>query len=230
MLSFIYFSLTIFIIISNTTQEDNLSTDSCFNFIPTQSGETNICEKRLWQLSIEGPATTSTCMECAIENIDIIVNDNCTTTFDCAVLRFSNNLMFERFFIMHRSVIKDQFLKDLRNSSQRVLIIDVLNYNVTKITNEYINSTVNIDLVSLTIILKFIERADGVAPLMIENNTLSILFFVLVIDIKCDDDGENSVRYTIYRNDIGIQTTKEDYCAQFSSTNHVSCYNYYYVE
>ena len=229
MLSTIYFSLIIWIMISNTEQQQDSYTNSCLYFRDVQIENTSMCVPLYMEVLLNDQTFRLFCMKCEIINIDITINYNCTTDYDCAFLWFPNNTMFERFFKQHRDTIKHRFPKNLTTLPQPALFITVQNYSITEVTNDYINSTIDIDLSNLTVVLTFIDRMQDVAPLTIKNDSLSIRFQSLAIRIKCQDDTRRVAIYTIYRDTFNSTPLKIGDCVQFSSTTQVSPCNYYNI-
>ncbi|CAF1210380.1 unnamed protein product [Rotaria sp. Silwood1] len=84
----------------------------------------------------------------------------------------------------NRNVIKE-LVSDTGDSKRPPIVgIKINNYNITKITNEYINSTLNVDFPQLEIEISF-DRLSTQAPLTVENDFFSIGFKRLYILVAC---------------------------------------------
>ncbi len=93
------------------------------------------------------------CMQCTIKytvGYDDI-KPTCSKDFECATLIFDNNFMFEKFFGRHRNNIRDMFPLDFTILYQPILEISVTNYNITKITDQYIQSKLDMDAPNIDI-------------------------------------------------------------------------------
>jgi hypothetical protein len=189
MLSFIYFSLVIFNIISNTKQQNHSLKNSCFNFEETISGQINHCNVLINRFA------TPMCIMCNIKYLDIALSIECSRNVTCLILYFDDNTIFERYFIKYRDIFPLRFPPQTANLPSPALSINVNYYNITKITNEYINSLINIDIPNLVITIMFAEHPQGVAPLAVEGDFPSLLFISLTILVYCDYEHY----YTMYK-------------------------------
>jgi hypothetical protein len=203
----IYFSLIIFIIISKTIQQNDTKANSCHRVVMGRKGSSNY---------------PPSCMNCTIRYIDIMIQSDCSTSCECVMLMFENNLMFEEFFVKHHAAIEDLFPKPEYLRFLPTLRIYVGRNNITRITNEYINSIVNMDFVGLFIFLTF-ERLQNSEPITVDNHFFSLRFRRLTISIRCDD-GLESIKYTIEGDNVSSVPYIEGKCSEIQFTQQVNTF------
>jgi hypothetical protein len=219
MLSMISFSFIIFIMI---IQLDHSSANSCFNFNGTKNNQVNHCEVKDQEYTSYNIPLIAKCIQCIIKYIDFEIELNCSRKFVCAILVFGNNMMFETFFSQSRNIIRDLFPTLLTTQKLPVLEIIVSSYNISKITNNYIDEIINMDAPNTTIFITFKKRSQGLAPLTVENGSYPIKFKLLVVKVQCDNSN-SSATYLIFGAVIMhgrlFMGTK---CAELQSTKQVS--------
>ena len=194
-LSIVYY----FIIITKTLQLHQTLIDSCLNFEITNY---NVCEKVTSTFQAYGALYRPSCMQCIIRDIHIKIKSNCLKNFECATLIFEDNFIFEKFFIKHHQIIPSLFPIQFEILSTAGLTINITNYNITKITNEYINSVLNIKSSQIVIYLVLHRRFPNLTSLTFESERFFITFGLLVIFVRCDY-GNRFIEFYINPKDNG---------------------------
>jgi len=213
-------------------QLNNSLANSCFNFNGRKDGRNNTCEIEI----MKNPPTVRNvkleCMQCTIKyTVDYDdIKPTCSKDFECATLIFDNNFMFEKFFRRHRNKIRDMFPFKSTVLHHLILEIIVTNYNITNITNQYIQSNIDMDAPNVDIYLKFNRHSQGLPPLTVKREIYLFKFGFLEIHVLCDD-GNSSVIYEVRKDSLmGTDIFMEDRCPKFQSTEPVSSYKYYSVD
>jgi len=223
MLSLICFSLLIFIMISNTVQQNDLIANSCFNFEYINYNQTQFCTENWFRFRVGNTIDLNLqCIRCTITHVDIRIKYNCLKNFECATLVFDNNMIFEEFFMKYRDRIQSLFPASLQISPNPVLRIILSKYNITRITNEYINSTVNMNFPMLMIFIRFIQRLQSLVSLTVDKHFSPIRFHQLILIVQCDNEN-SSITYRIYKNNHNNEPNKTGECTEFQPTKQVSC-------
>ena len=220
MLSFFFF-FNIFIMTSLTKWLDDPPSNSCFNFKLTQDKQTNVCKTKLTTISLPDKKFKPKCVVCKITYFNVVLPTNCSRNFECVILYFDNNFIFERFFINHQSIIKSLFPMNLKVLSYPVIVTYVTYYNITKITNEYIRSILNIKFPEMIMFIKFLKRPQNRVPLTLENYFSCIKFKLLIIFVKCSF-GSKIIRYRIEGHKINSAPLIDNRCRKNQSTKGVS--------
>jgi len=224
MLSFTYLSLLIFIMICKSIQQNDSIANSCFTIEAERYNQTNFCNKTHIGFIVDNKTLILRCIRCVISDIDIVIQDNCSWNYECATLVFDNNFMFEKFFVKYRHKIQGLFPSSLQRSPHPVLRIIISKYNITRITNEYINSTVNMDFPMLVIFINFIQRLQSLVSLTVDKHFSPIGFKQLLIIVQCDYSG-SFISYIIDRDNYYDKPKISGECTEFQSTQPVSCYH-----
>jgi len=216
--------------IFKTMQLDDSLANSCFNFNGTKYGRVNRCGIKYGDYKTYKPGVQSKCMECIIHYSDIMIRSNCSKDFECATLIFHSNTMFERVFRKYRDAIRDLLPTKLEILSAPTLGIIVNSYNITKITYEYINSTVNMDAPNASIYITFKKHSEGLAPLTVQYDWYLIKFRFLSINVQCQD-GNSWANYQVSTATSNLgRLFPESECAEFTPTKPVGSYKYCYVD
>jgi hypothetical protein len=219
MLSVVYF----FIMISKTLQLNQSLIDSCFNFQVTKSNQSNFCEEIKHRFQLRSTSYIPSCLTCSIEYIDIEIKSNCSKNFECASLNFDNNSIFERFFTKHHHIIPSLFPTQFGFLPNPILRINITNYNITNITNMYINSTLNINSSRMVIIVIFHWHLKNQRPLTVEGDRFFLAFEQLTIYVRCGYGGR-FIQYNIdteYNDSLAIRNR----CPKVQSTTQVTTNN-----
>jgi hypothetical protein len=136
--------------------------------------------------------------------------------------------MFERFFHKNRDKIREGFPTKLLILLNPVLDIIVNNNNITRITYEYINSTINMDAPDTNIYITFKKRSEGLPPLTAAYDLYYIGFRLLTINVPCDEDDNSSLTYVVYKGTSREgELIVEGRCPVVQSTKRVSSYKSY---
>jgi hypothetical protein len=244
MLSMLYFSLIIFTMISesiqniDTTSMDTTSIDtdqihlnpparSCFNL--TSPGNTtdegNSCERTTRYKDAEqtnGPTIPS--ISCIIHNYsENITSDDCVKDTEFVEFTFYDSVTFERFFKQYRDVIPKLFPNQSIAIPNPNIQIKVYNYNITEITNGYINSTLNMDAPNVIMYIRFENYTQGLQALVVRNISFPIGFDTLGIIVLCNNNTKNVKYYNVHRiQPTGVRVIIEDSCKNLQSTQQVS--------
>ena len=221
MLSLFYFSWILFTLISTTTQRNNGSTPSCFDFSDTKNGKTNSCSKKPAMNAPYRAFHRPPSIHCRIENTDIEEKSLCMTDVDSAAFTFQNNVMFETFFRKNGHRITSSFPNSTDSSYFFAFDIIVETYNITEITNKYINSTVNIHAPQAGIFLSFKNRTQNLPTLTVADEPYSISFQFLTIHVDCEDGGIAYYMVNGSSNSSNKPSTITE-CPQMSSKKQVS--------
>lgn len=221
MFSLIYLSLILFTMISKTIQLD----DSCFNFNGTRNTRTNYCRvvnRSTLRYLVNFQAI---CMQCRMRFVINEIKPNCSKNFDCASLIFENNIMFETFFRIHRHALRDLFTTQLDPLPSSVLEIIVTFYNITKITNHYIDSIMDMNAPHMKIFFWFRNYSQDSTALTVENGSYLIRFKLLLITVQCDDN--TSANYMVMGPlKLDGKLFRGNDCALLPHTKHVSFLKY----
>lgn len=192
--------------------------NSCLNF----SNGINTCEVKSKPFYVENSSYIIQCLQCSIRSTNFRINSNCSKDFECATLIFDNNMIFQKFFEIHRNSISSLFPTNVNILSNPSFGIVVTNYNITKITYEYINSIINIDHPNLYIYIQFEKGSNGLVPRMTENDSYVIKFNLLYIKLPCDNDSYWAT-YKIYRLESNhSQLNIESKCPENQDTTQVN--------
>jgi hypothetical protein len=232
MLSLIYFSLIIFTMIIKTIQLNYSRPKSCFNFNGTYNRRENICVVKEENYPTVDRDVKPQCMQCTLKyTVDFNhIQPTCSKDFECATLIFDSNFMFEKFFGRHRNKIQNMFPTRLRKLFYPYLKIIVTNYDITEITNNYIESKVNMIATDVAISITFKKHSQGLPSLTVKNQSYQIGFRSLRINVLCDD-GNSSASYMVRFGTLDDDHFAiEDRCPEFQSTQLVSSYKYYHVD
>ena len=221
MLTLIYLSLILFILISSTTSLNDSDSNSCFNFTLTKNNKTNRCH-------VQSPLNATyqllyrrTSIQCHIQDVDIEIKRNCSKSIDSAALIFDNNTMFETFFKKNGAAIAKLCPPRRNRSGYYVLDIIINYYNVSKMTYQYIDSTVNINATQTRIFLWFKKHLPDSSPLTVVDEAYPIKFKLLVVNVECDDN--TSAHYIVNSSSRRYNKPHEmSKCLPFSTTRHVS--------
>jgi hypothetical protein len=130
-------------------------------------------------------------------------------------------MIFEEFFMKYRDRLQSLFPASLQISPNPVLRIILSKYNITRITNEYINSTVNMNFPMLMILIRFIQRLQSLVSLTVDKHFSYIRFHQLILIVQYDNEN-SSITYRIYKNNHNNEPNKTGECTEFQSTKQVS--------
>jgi hypothetical protein len=199
---------------------------SCFNLTGKIGREVNECEAMVRPDPSNKTGTHISCMQCFIRYYSgIVMNPDCSRDFECVVFRFNDNIIFEKFFKQYHDIIPNLFPKQLVRLSSFSIEITLDNYNITEITNEYINSTLNMNAPNTNIYIILVNSAQGLQPIMIRNESFPIRFKLLGITVPCGN-GNKTILYHVYRPETGDYPKIIGKCDEFQSTQQVSPYKY----
>jgi hypothetical protein len=201
---------------------------TCFDFSGSHGRGVNKCEVKD-ETHRNYSSVKLECMQCIIKHTSIVTQRDCSKDFECATLIFDNDIVFERFFRRHRDNIPHLFPTERKILPYPILDITVINYNITKITYDYISSTVNMHAPSVTISITFKNHSQGLGPLTVEPGVYPIKFRLLTINVQCDNNSlATYVAFTETPNP-GVLLTGSS-CPQIQSTRQVSSYKYYHFD
>ncbi len=243
MLSMIYFSLIIFTMISKTIQLFDVIDEfldaidpelfpltirkSCFNLTASNGNEQNKCatEDRPDPRDISGRQIR--CMECNIGYYTGLVIDNdCSASSECVTFIFNDSVIFEGFFKRYHRDIPKLFPRRLVILPNPIIEIIVKNYNITEITNQYVNSILNMNAPGISIFIRFVNHTQGLQPLVVRNESFPIKFNFLMISVPCNDSNK-TITYQVYRQALkSDQLSIQDNCDEFQTTQQVSPHKY----
>jgi hypothetical protein len=199
---------------------------SCFNLTGKIGREENECEPTVRPDPSNKTGTHIRCMQCFIRYYSgIVMNPDCSRDFECVVFRFNDSIIFEKFFKQYHDSIPNLFPKQLVRLLSFSIEITVDNYNITEITNEYINSTLNMNAPNTNIFITFVNSTQGLQPIVIRNQSFPIKFRLLGITVPCGNNNK-TVLYNVYRPDTGDQLKIIGKCDEFQSTQQVSPHKY----
>ncbi len=208
--------------IFQSSPSDHSLANSCWNLTESSGNRTNHCELKRVRLYEFGSLQESTCMQCHMRYASFKTKPNCSTDLLCASLVFDSLKMVQRFFEELNSTIRDRYPTQYEENRFLILEIIVANYNISKITNEYITSTMNIAAPDLDMFVTFQRRRRGFLPLTVLNENYKISFHRLVIKVQCNY-GNTSVMHVIYGfGDFGGELFIIGECPTIPSTPRVS--------
>lgn len=161
------------------------------------------------------------CIKCVVRNPNISIPSDCRKKYDCYVFVFNDNIIFENFFMKHRSAMQEHYPKATKVEYPPFLSIIVENYNKTQITNHYLNSTLNIDLPNLVVHLKFIRPISNRAAITIADDSFSLNIREIRISVLCPINSD-SKNYFIKGNTNFSKPVIEDQCKRTAFTTTVS--------
>lgn len=160
--------------------------NECLTF---ENNEENSCWSHSYSSVIENRKHGSNCLKCQINNINEIKENTCRKTLQCLSLIFYNNSFFEQFFNKYRNTINDIFREQRERNT---LIITLQNYNLTKISLEYLNSILKINTISYhRLHVIFIKPISD--PLLIkvlddfENISINLTYLSFSCNYQMDD-------------------------------------------
>jgi hypothetical protein len=91
---------------------DAILKDSCWDFSQTIHGHVNYCRSEIQKVTQNEYETDEIrCVQCTIDDVDIISNPNCSKSHLCVGLEFDDQIKFEKFFSHNRDRIIDSYLK-----------------------------------------------------------------------------------------------------------------------
>jgi hypothetical protein len=194
MFSLIYLSFVLFTMESETTYLSDSLANTCFNFYHPEDSIDNDCEERNLTIRKNQISFDSACVKCNINSIRDPIKPNCSKDFDCVLLVFENNTLFEDFFAEHRFKLQHLF-KTQDGSVTAILTIFVEFYNITIITRQYIESYLNVNATYMRIYIRFQHHPEDSPQLTVSNEMYSINIKLITIQIDCDHN--TSSIYTI---------------------------------
>lgn len=203
-----------------TLQAVDVPLNSCLNFRNTEYEPKNTCFLTNASVpTLEGEPIMP-CSRCRIHNSNIIIKPNCSKDFECLYLYFCNNSVFESFFIKHRHIIKDLFPTNM-SRFRTTITITIDTYNIGEITNEYVNSTFNMDFPGLIMTIYLLYRRPYSNLFTVDVHNISIGFRSLTILTISHLDGVTG-NYTIIGHEMNVEHNVAVPCQNIESDIHVS--------
>lgn len=196
---------------------DSSSANSCFNFTGVTLNETNTC-------IIKQERNNTPCMSCTIRYINFPIRRNCSKDFECVEFILENETIFENFFSLYKTIISALIPRNIYRSSAMLVWIRIDKANLTKITNEYINSTMNLpnSLIQMEFVID--KQISGLAIRLAENDSYFFNFPTFYIRLPCSANGYQSYYEIRKMNRTNFKLFKREVCPEFWSTTKVSSY------
>lgn len=224
----IYLSLILSVWISSTTSSDHLA-NSCFNFGRARKNKTNLCYVNEQRNATDLLGSRRMSIHCYIQYVDIVINRNCSKYIDTVSLIFQNNAIFEKFFKGNRDKFETLYRHKQNASGYYVLDIFIDSYNISNITYQYINSTININASHTRIFIWFRKHLLNSSPPTVVDEAFPIKFQLLGISVDCDN--QTSAHYIV---NSSLSGSNKPYivspCSPFSTTTQVSFLQWFSVE
>ena len=222
---FVSFVLALSIASSTRAQSD----DSCLNLTLTQSGQKNSCGLSYNLYSRRNVSYNRTCMQCAIENIAILIRPDCTRQFHCAIYTYPSDTIFELFFRDYARSIKDWFAPANKTSDVEYFTINIDTFSRTEISTDYLEELLPLNMHRMNVDLKLkhsIYELNGTT--ISDSFALGVAWINILLPCK-NANQSGALRYVRIGNGDNNQSMLRDECVfpqvRFWSIGHYSPLN-----
>ena len=202
-----------------------LAIESCFNFISKDLPEQNICKytPRV-MVNTEAGNLSLSCPTCTITYSTLIDTDTvCSPRAKCAKLIFDDNILYQDFFRRFRTQLPHWIPKSIQEGISFGLVIVINKYNITEINDEYLASTMSMDVPNLSVTLRFENSSANLPPLVLGINNFNLTINSVTIRVRCDDYQLAGYKINKTSKDTlkGRRLILKDQCEQLPSTRQV---------
>jgi len=196
-----YLFIFFFVILNMFCLVNSFLISACLTFENRDNDTGNSCWSHSYASTIENRRHGSNCLKCEIKDINTATKNTCRRTHQCLSFIFYNNSFFEQFFYKHPSII-DHILTDPRKGEVlNRLIITIQNYDLTKITFQYLNSILNMNSSSYHLLhVIFIKPISDRELIQVKNDFSHIPIKIIYLSFSCNYhmDDEHWLEFVIH--------------------------------